>query len=400
MSQPEELGIDPNRLSEIDSIVNRSIADGVFPGCQVVVAVEGKIIYKKSFGYHTYDEKREVKDTDIYDIASITKVAASTLSLMKLDSEGKFDLSLRLENYLPDLTAGTSYSSIRLKDMMAHQAGLFPWIPFYTETLNDHKLNMEIYHRSNGGGYSTPVANNLWIKDGYEKLMYDHILKTPLKSRRYKYSDLGYYFVKKIIQKQSGQPIDEYTYNTFYKPMGLRYMRYNPLKYFDLDQIPPTENDTIFRKQLVHGYVHDQGAAMMGGVGGHAGLFSNATDLASVMQLFLNGGEYGTVRYIDKSVIDQYTAYQFYPKNRRGAGFDKPTTNGKGGPTCNLVSKKSFGHSGFTGTLTWADPEYGVNFVFLSNRVYPDAENWKIVRRNVRTDIQKVIYEAVLNAKK
>ena len=176
-------------------------------------------------------------------------------------------------------------------------------------------------------------------------------------------------------------------------------MRYNPLDYFPKNKIPPTEDDKIFRGQLVHGYVHDQGAAMMGGVGGHAGLFASASDLAGLMQLFLNKGTYGGERYIAEQVIEEYTDCQFCQTSRRGAGFDKPTRNHKGGPASNKASLKSFGHSGFTGTLAWADPEYDVNYVFLSNRVYPDAENWKIVKMNIRTEIQDVIYDAIASVK-
>jgi CubicO group peptidase (beta-lactamase class C family) len=304
-----------------------------------------------------------------------------------------------LENYLPELTANTVYSSVRLKDMMAHQAGFHPWIPFYTETLLNKKLNPKYYQQYPSDSFNVRVTENLYIMTNYEEEMYNQILRKPLKSKTYKYSDLGYYFVKKIVEKQTGQKLDEYVRNDFYSPMGLRYLCYNPADIYPLDQITPTENDTIFRRELIHGFVHDQGAAMMGGVGGHAGLFSNAGDLAALMQMYLNKGNYGGVQYIAPSVIEQYTSYQFYPSSRRGAGFDKPTTNGQGGPTTNLVSKKSFGHSGFTGTLAWSDPEYEVNFVFLSNRVYPDAENWKIVKQNTRTEIQRVIYEAVLAAK-
>ena len=396
-SQPEEVGVNPKKLEEIDEIVKKSIAAGAFPGCQIVVAVEGKVIYRKSFGHHTYDNNREVINTDVYDIASITKIAASTLSLMHLNSEGKFHLNTRLENYLPDLTANTSYSRIKLKDMMAHQARLTPWIPFYVKTIKNNVLDSSLYSNHSSTLYCNQVTDNLWMKGSYTDEMYSEILKTPLRSsRKYKYSDIGYYFVKKIIEKQTNRALDEYVLNEFYKPMGLNTMCYHPLKYFSLSQIPPTENDKIYRKQLVHGHVHDPGSAMMGGVGGHAGVFSSASDLASLMQLFLNKGMYGGVNYISPDVVEEYTKYQYYPKNRRGAGFDKPTTNHKGGPTCSLASASSFGHSGFTGTLAWSDPEYDMTFVFLSNRVYPDAENWKIVRMNIRTDIQQVIYEALL----
>lgn len=398
-SQPEELGISPMKLAEIDTIVAKSIRAGAFPGCQIVVAVKGNVIYRKSFGHHTYDETQKVVNTDVYDIASITKIAASTLSLMHMESEGEFNLDGKLSDYLPELTQGTSYANIHLKAMMSHQAGLKPWIPFYNVTLENRQPNKEIYQKAFSDTFSTQVSTNLWIIDGYTKMIYNQILETPLNRKRYKYSDIGYYFVKQIIENKSGISLDQYVENNFYKPMGLNHLRYNPTKHFPLRQILPTENDTIFRKEQIHGYVHDQGAAMMGGVGGHAGLFSNASDLAGLMQLFLNKGQYAGVSYIKPEVVSQYTGCQFCPTNRRGAGFDKPTTNLQGGPTCNMVSLASFGHSGFTGTLVWADPVHDVNYVFLSNRVYPDAENWKIVKMNIRTDIQKVIYEALKEAR-
>ncbi len=399
-SQPEELGISRDKLMEIDRIVNEGIAAEAFPGCQIVVAVEGKVIWRKSYGYHTYDKKRPVRDDDVYDIASITKIASSTASLMKLNSEGKFSLDNRLVNYLPELTQGTGYSNIRLRDMMSHQAGLVAWIPFYKATLDGYRPSEQWYSTEMDSVHQNQVTGNLFMKADYTDSIYSRILSTPLKSRKYKYSDLGYYFVRKIVQEQSGKTLDEFTMDEFYRPMGLKYMRYKPLDYFPKWKITPTENDTIFRKELIHGYVHDPGAAMIGGVGGHAGLFSNAGDLAALMQLFLNEGNYGGVQYIKPSVVNEYTNCQYCPKNRRGAGFDKPTTNRRGGPTTSLASLKSFGHSGFTGTLAWADPVNDVNYVFLSNRVYPDAENWKIVSMNTRTEIQRVIYEAVNSAKK
>ena len=397
-SQPEELGVSPNKLAEIDSIVAKSILAGAFPGCQIVVAVKGKVIYRKSFGHHTYKNYNEVTNTDLYDIASITKIASSTLSLMHMESNNEFNLDGKLSDYLPELTKGTPYSDIKLKAMMSHQAGLKPWIPFYTKTLKDYKPKPEFYQRTIGDSFSTQVSANLWIVDGYTKMIYNQILETPLNSKRYKYSDVGYYFVKQIVEKKSGMTLDRYVEDNFYKPMGLNHLKYNPTKHFPLSHISPTENDTIFRKEQIHGYVHDQGAAMMGGVGGHAGLFSNASDLASLMQLFLNKGDYAGISYISPDVIDRYTECQYCPSNRRGAGFDKPTRTLHGGPTCDMVSLSSFGHSGFTGTLAWADPVHKINYIFLSNRVYPDADNWKIVKMNIRTDIQKVIYTALKEA--
>ena len=399
-SQPEELGISPNKLSEIDTIVRQSIEAGAFPGCQILVAIDGKVIYRKSFGYHTYANKIEVQNDDLYDLASITKIAATTISLMHLNSQDSFSLNSKLSDYLPELTLGTPYASMNIRTIMSHQAGLKPWIPFYVKTLANKRPSPYYYSTTKTDIFNKQVADDLWIRGDYTDVIYKRILETPLlTSRKYRYSDNGYYFLKRIIEKKTKMSLEDYVSKEFYAPMGLNYMGYNPNKYFPKNKIPPTENDTIFRKQLVHGFVHDQGAAMMGGVGGHAGLFSNAGDLAAVMQLFLNNGNYGGTSYIDPDVIKQYTKCQFCPKNRRGAGFDKPTPDRIGGPTSKLVSLASYGHSGFTGTLAWADPEYKVNFVFLSNRVFPDADNWKIVKMNIRTEIQRVIYEALISAK-
>jgi len=398
-SQPEELGIDPKAFEKIDEIAMKGIKEQAYPGCQIVVAIEGKLIYQKSYGHHTYNKKQKVKDTDLYDIASITKVAASTLSIMKLNSDGTFNLASTLGDYIPEVTGESPFSKIVLRDMLSHQAGLTPWIPFYTETLQDGQLSPKFYSKVKSDSFNLKVADNLWIKGDYENVMYSTMLGSTLGPKSYKYSDVGYYFIKKIVEKQSGMALDQFVTKNFYEPMGLQHIRYNPLDHFGKAQIAPTENDQIFRKQQIHGYVHDQGAAMIGGVGGHAGLFSNAGDLASLMQLFLNKGSYGE-QYLKDQVIEEYTDCQFCATSRRGAGFDKPTRNRKGGPSSNKASLKSFGHTGFTGTIAWADPENQVNYVFLSNRVYQDAENWKLVKLNIRTEIQDVIYDALAAAKK
>lgn len=395
-SQPEEFGIDPDKLKEIDQIAENGIKKGAYPGCQIVVALKGSIIYRKSFGTKMYEDTMPVKNEDLYDIASVTKIAASTVGLMRLQSEGKFSLDRSLKDYLGDLT-DQRYSTIRIREMMAHQAGLTAWIPFYKKTLKNGELDDHYYASTRKGNFSEQVAKDLFIRKDYTDSIYKQIIKTPLGANSYVYSDLGYYFVKKIIEKQGQKSIDLYLRDELYRPMGLRSICYEPLKRFKLDQIAPTELDMAFRKQLIHGYVHDPGAAMLGGVGGHAGLFSNATDLASLMQMLLNKGFYGGKRYISEDVVAEYTKAQF-PGNRRGAGFDRPTASGGG--TCHeLASQKSFGHSGFTGTLAWADPEYGINYVFLSNRVYPSQDNWKLRDMNIRTEIHRVIYEAVKSSK-
>lgn len=392
---PMEFGLSDTLFNRIDSIVQEGLNAEAFPSAQVVVAKDGKVIYRKAFGYQTYEKTIPVNNHTLYDLASITKIASSTASLMYLEDKHQFSLDSTLGYYLEDLTKDTPYFNIKLKDMMAHQAGLTPWIPFYTKTLENKKPSPHFYSKTPEGNKTAIVAKGLYLDKSYEDSMMQRILNTPLRrSKTYKYSDIGYYFVKRIIEKETNTPLDTFTLTNFYGPMGLPSMGYHPLSRFDISNIAPTEEDRYFRYQKVQGYVHDMGAAMQHGVGGHAGLFSNATDMAGFMQMLLNKGEYGGERYLSKSVIDEFTACQFCPKNRRGAGFDKPVVSGTGGPTTEAVSKSSFGHTGFTGTMAWADPSNNINYVFLSNRTYPDAENWKIVKMNTRTEIQKVIYEA------
>jgi beta-N-acetylhexosaminidase len=399
-SQPEEVGLNPAKLREVDEIVAKAIEAKAFPGCQIVVAIDGKIVIQKSYGTTVYENGDSITNDHIYDIASITKIAASTTALMRLKTLNKFDEKMDLNQLVPEYVKGTPYADLKAIDLLTHQAGLTPWIAFYKKTLNHGVLDSTIYSKMDKGMYQRAVAENIWIQDDYWKTMLKIIVETPLTGKKsYEYSDLSYYFFNKFIEKTSGMGEDEFVEKEIYKPLGLQRMTYLPLQKFDKKQIVPTEYDKEFRKQLIHGYVHDPGAAMMGGVAGHAGLFSNATDLATLMQFLLNKGQIGDQSIIKKEIVDQFTACQFCPSNRRGIGFDKPTVSIKNGPTCDLVSPSTFGHSGFTGTITWADPENKVNFVFLSNRVYPDADNWKITKMSVRTEIQRVIYEALLEAR-
>ncbi len=396
-SQPEEVGVDAKKLEEIDRIVENAIKEKAFPGCQVVAAVDGKIFFRKNYGTHQYNN-RSVENDDMYDIASITKVAASTTALMKLQSQGKFSLDKKLGEYLPERTAGSPMAQLKLREMMAHQAGLKSWIPFYKYTQVEGNLSPEWYVKSANGKDYNPVANNIFIKSNYSDTIKAKILSQPLGTKKYLYSDLGYYFVKEIIEQESGKKLEDFLFEEIYSKMGLHHTMYNPYLTVDKDKIVPTEDDKIYRKQLIQGYVHDPGAAMIGGVGGHAGLFSNATELAALMQLFLNKGSYGGVQILDPKVVAEYIRVQF-SGNRRGAGFDKPVLKTGGGTCDESASFESFGHSGFTGTLAWADPKNGLNYVFLSNRVYPDAENKKLISMGTRTQIQKVLNEALKGRK-
>lgn len=393
---PEELGIASKDLLKIDSIALNGIQEHAYPGCQVFVAKEGKVIYHKAFGYHTYENKRAVKKTDIYDLASITKIASSMLAAMQLDDQGKFNLDLNLCDYLPQVVHDTSiYLNLNLREMLAHQAGLQAWVPFYIKTMEKGLLKPEIYSETKSTEYPHTVAKDLYISQGYPDTIYHRILRGPLKERTYRYSDLGYYFLKRIIEHETGDSL-QHVVAKVYNQLGMTTTGYYPKRRFRVERIPPTEYDLIFRKQLIHGDVHDPGAAMLGGVGGHAGLFSNANDLAKLMQMYMKGGVYGGERYLQDTTVKEYTSRQFCEgTNRRAAGFDKPFLQGYGGPTCDSISQTSFGHSGFTGTIAWADPEEEVVYVFLSNRIYPDANNKKLLEMNIRTDIQQVVYDAI-----
>ena len=394
-----DLKINDQKLIEIDSIVHHAIVNEAMPGCQILAAKDGHVFYQKSFGYHTYDSSsKKVSNTDIYDLASITKIASSAMTLMKLESEGKFSVDSTLGIYLPKMLDSSDYKHLKIKDVLTHQAGLTSWIPFFFNTLEDGKPSYALYSKFPSSIHKNRVAKDLYILDSYRDSIFNTILNTKLKrKKKYKYSDLGYYFVNEIISEITGQSQDVYI-EEIYDQMGLKNIGYCPRNKWSTDRVPPTENDTLFRKQLVHADVHDQGAALLGGVGGHAGLFSNSNDLAVIMQLFLNRGTYGSDTIFKKEMIDKYTSAPFYETNdnRRGIAFDKPVRNGAGGPTCfECMSLSSFGHSGFTGNLTWADPESGLIYVFLSNRVYPDAENHKLITMNIRTEVMQVITDAL-----
>jgi len=397
---PEELGICEIELKIIDSIIEHGIAEKAYPGCQVLMAKNGKVFYNKSFGYHTYDRKTAVKSTDLYDLASITKITGSALAMMKLADEQSLDIDLPLSFYLPYLKKSNKQSKV-IREIMAHQGQLQAWIPYYRKTIIDFKPDPNVYATKSKPGYSTVVAENLFIADFYRDSIFDTIVSSELREKiEYKYSDVGFYLMCDAIEEIVGQDFDRYVYSSFYQPMGLTTMGYKPLNRITKRRIVPTEMDTTFRKQLVHGYVHDPGAAMLGGVSGHAGLFSNANDLAIIMQMLLQDGSYGGTQYLSGNTIREFTKQQFpLDENRRGICFDKPYPEYDSlGPCCEGVSIQSFGHSGFTGTYTWADPENGLLYVFLSNRVYPDASNSKIVKMNIRTEVHQAIYD-ILNKK-
>lgn len=383
------------KFFKVDSIALNGIQEHAYPGCQIVVLKDGQVYYQKSFGNFTYNNNSKAVDNGAYyDLASVTKIAASALAIMKLQSEKKFDYKNTLGFYLPEL-AGTNKENLVIEDVLAHQAGLQAWIPFYLKTI-DKKGNLrdEFYSSKKSEEFPTQVAKKLFVVKNYGDSLYKKIIDSKLETKgKYVYSDLGYYFIQRIIEKQSGKPIDAYV-KDIYAQLGIG-LTYLPLTYLSKTQIVPTENDEKFRKQIIQGYVHDPAAALMGGVAGHAGLFGNALDLAKLMQLFLNKGFHNGVQLLDSNVVKDYTACHFCPKNRRGLCFEKPEPNtSKDSPVTAECSLESFGHAGFTGTLAWADPENKLVFVFLSNRVFPNSEENKLVKLGIRGKVHKAFYDS------
>lgn len=398
---PEEINFRTDLLYKIDSIVDNAISQAATPGCQVLIAKDGNIFFNKSYGFHSYDKKTAVKNTDIYDLASITKIGATVPVLMDMVDDKKFNLDHHLGKYL-DLDS-TNKKDLIIRDILAHQAGLPSWIPFYKKTLVKDSVSGisefrdTLYSNTFSQQYPHKVAAGIYLHQQYPDSIIQQIKQSELlEKKKYLYSDLGYYMFKEIIEKEYKKPLNKITEELFYKRLGMENLGYLPLERIDEKRIVPTEMDFEYRSQLLKGYVHDQGAAMQDGVGGHAGLFSNANDLAKLIQMYLQKGQYGGEQYLSEQVISEFTKRQFPQNNRRGAGFDKPFFKGQeGGPVCQSASDLSFGHSGFTGTLAWADPENQLVYIFLSNSIHPDASNKKLLKMNVRTEIMQVIYDSL-----
>lgn len=396
---PENVGMNSKVLTKIDSIANYAISRKMTPGMQVVIARKGKVIYQKSFGNHTYESNQKVSNTDVYDIASLTKIIATLPNVMKEFDQGHLTLETKLKYMLP-LAKNSNKANATVLDMLTHQARFQPWIPFYKATLDSlNRPSTHFYRSEFSEEFPTPVANKLFLIKDYN----DTIVKTILESdllpkKQYKYSDFSFILFKEYLEFHNKKTLEELAHTNFFAPLGANSIMYNPLRKINSNHIVPTENDTYFRHQLIQGHVHDMAAAMQGGISGHAGLFANALDVAKMMQMFLQKGTYGGKTYISENTINTFnTCYFCKDGNRRGVGFDKPQL-GNEGPTCGCVSLTSFGHTGFTGTMTWADPEKEIVYVFLSNRTFPDSNaSNKLSKENIRENIQKVIYEAIVD---
>lgn len=386
-SEPEAVGMNADVIYKIDQIAQSAIDQGATPGLQIVAIRKGKVIYDKAFGYESTERKKKVTTKDIYDVASVTKVTATLPLLMKEVSDGNLNLDQSLSSILPRANS-TNKANLKLREILAHQAGLPPWIGFYKESVNvkNARLYLDYYSRKQDEEHPIKVTDNIYIIGSIKDTIMDDILYAPLGAKKYEYSDLGYYLFQDYLETKYKKNLDSLTQEFFYKPLGMYNTGYLPREKFPLDQIIPTAKDKIYRNQLLHGFVQDEGAAMMGGVAGHAGLFSSAQDLAKMMQMFLNGGTYGGVKFLNPEAINEFTKDQ-YSGNRRGAGFDKLPDK----------SNNGYGHTGFTGTMVWADPDKEIVYVFLSNRVNPSVDNNSLANKKYRENIRQALYDAIIN---
>lgn len=397
---PESVGMSTKKLNHIDTIAEWVLEEKMAPGMQILVARKGKVVFNKNYGFHTEERVKPVEYSDVYDVASLTKILASVPLVMKAHDDRKLKLNSSIRDLVPTFQKSNK-DTLTVKEVLSHVGRLQAWIPFYQFTQDSitRKNLSEFYQSKKSKRYSIKVADNLYLNSSYKDSIYDKIKKVEQRDTPgYKYSDLGYYILKESLENKYKKRLDYLAHDHFYKSIGANRMRFLPLNYFSKQEIVPSEKDNYFRNQTLRGYVHDMGAAMLGGVGGHAGLFANANDVAKMMQLFLQEGYYGGKRYFKASTFKKFNK-RYYEKDsvRRGVGFDKPQLNPEIKATCGCVSDESFGHSGFTGTYTWADPVSEIVYVFLSNRVYPSMENSGLVENDIRTRIQGIIQDAILS---
>ncbi|MGB8704810.1 MAG: glycoside hydrolase family 3 N-terminal domain-containing protein [Gillisia sp.] len=399
---PEDAGMDSETLNRgIDSLMNEAIAAKATPGGVVLVAKDQKVVFYKAYGLQKYSDTIRVKKTDLYDLASVTKISAAIPAIMKLYDENKFSLQAGIDDYLPYFRHSNK-AGIRFRQILAHQAGFEAWIPFWKNTLRKNgSYKWKTFKKDSSARFPIKVTDEMWLFRNYKHEIFKEIKKSPVSSeKKYVYSGLAFYLVPNIVENITGKDFVNYLDTNFYTPLGATTLTYHPLEKFPLSRIVPTENDFDFRHKAIHGNVHDEGAIMMNGISTNAGLFANANDLAKLMQMYLNMGKYGGKRYVSEKTMQEFTKYQFPENdNRRGLGFDKPAL---GERTVNSnaaisASDASFGHTGFTGIMVWMDPKYNLLYVFLSNRVQPTRENSRLYKMNTRTNIQQILYDSILD---
>jgi beta-N-acetylhexosaminidase len=398
---PEEVGIDSLKLAQrMDSLVGIGLRERAFPGCQLLLAKEGKVFYQKSYGYHTYSKGFAVQDDDIYDLASLTKILAPVPALMMLSDQQKFQVNKRMSDYWPDWK-GSNKEGILLSDLLSHQARLRPGVILWPRTVDsDGRYKPGYFTSIPTPGFDLRVSNGLYLVNSYPDTVYKAIKDSPLlKTKKYAYSDLGFVIFPKVVENLSGELFEIFLHKRLYAKLGASSLTYLPALSVPRDKIVPTEDDQEFRHEILQGFVHDETAALLGGISGNAGLFGTVGDVAKVMQLYLQNGEYGNERFIKAETLKNWTSSHIQKiNNRRGYGFDKPGIrinkhSGRDRYPSDLVSEQSFGHSGYTGTFVWADPANQLLFVFLSNRVFPDRDNHKITKLRLRPLLLEALFK-------
>lgn len=422
---PEEYGLSSALLKKIDTIALDGIQQGAYPGCQVVVLKNGHIMFDKAFGTYAGKGSPRVESTDIYDLASLSKTTGTLLAVMKLYDKGRFNLTDKISDYLPFLQR-TDKKDITIREILYHQSGLPPWLPFYQEAIDKDsydgrlfsarkdaqhpvrigtatwanpkfKFKSEYISPVKTGDYTVQICDSLWLNRSFRKVIEEKIVETPLKQKRYVYSDIGFILLGMLVEQLAGMPMEAYLQREFYGPMGLERTGYLPLRRFAKSEIVPSNKDRFLRKETLQGFVHDEASAFFGGLAGNAGLFSTAREVAHIYQMLLNGGEIDGKRYLSKETCQLFTT-EVSKISRRGLGFDKPDMqDSKKGNCASVAPAGVYGHTGFTGTCAWVDPENELVYVFLSNRIYPDVTNRKLNQLHIRERIQEAIYGAMKN---
>lgn len=379
----------------LDSIAKMGIEQGAYPGCQILAMKDGKVVYDKCFGTFIYGGGAKVVPEDVYDIASLTKIFASTLAVMKLYEDGLLDVNKTMGDYFPFMN-DFDKGSIKIIDILTHQSGMKSWIPFHLKLIDDEGPLTDYFIDHIDEAHTVRVAENLYLVNDYKEKIIDSIMKSPMKEKKYVYCDMGFYFIPELVKLLTNKSLEEYLEEKFYNPMHLTNIGFCPLHWRTRETIVPTENDQKFRKQLLWGDVHDQMASLMGGVSGHAGLFANSHDLAVIAQMLLDEGKFEGKQLLKPETIQYFTTAPFTDNNnRRGLGFDKLPLGKKGSSTASKSgSMAGYGHTGFTGTFFWNDPENKTVIVFLSNRVYPSSDCGLLMKLNIRTQLHDVLYQA------
>lgn len=423
--QPEDFGMNSAVLAQIDSIAWEGIRNGAYPGCHILIQKGGYPVYNKCFGTYTYDGEIPVKENDLYDLASLSKTTGTLLAVMKLYDEGKFGLTDKVSKFVPELRK-TNKENLTVQDLLFHESGLPAYLPFYMKAIDLKSCKGGLFRKKQDANhrvqvdanlyactsfsykpewvsdtyseeYSLQVADSLYLKPEFRKVILNEIVKAPLKGRSYRYSCLNFILLKEMVEAISGAPMDAYLDSVFYRPMGLTHIAYCPLRYFDKSQIVPTVKEDFLRKGPLQGYVHDEAAAFQGGVSGNAGLFATARDVAQVYQMLLDKGVFGDRRYLSRATCELFLTMKS-KESRRGLGFDKPDMEHEESSPCAVEAPASVvGHTGFTGTCAWADPDNDLVFVFLSNRIYPRPFDRKaLMRLNIRPRIQQLMYQSLM----